>query len=805
MTGLLDDLRAALRSLVRRPGFTLTVALVLGLGTGLNAALFSLVDSVLLRPLPYPREESLVTLWMGDPRSPLGESPKAPLRPDEFFVLEERARSFSHLGAYVAGEEVGFDLSPGGVPERVRGAAVTPTLFAALGVAPLHGRSFTADEGEPGGELVVMLGHDLWGRRFGADPGVVGRRILVSGIPRTVVGVMRSGFDFPEAAALWVPRPLEVSRAMNLPLLVTFNLRVVTRLKAGVSAQSAQAEMDALSRHLRDEGVSAAGKALRVVPLRDHLLGDARRALAVLSAAGGLVLLITCGNVASLVLGRLIARRPELALRLVAGATRQRLLRQLALESLALGLLGAVAGLAVCFAALEALLPLVADSLPFTAAPRVDARSLGFLVAVSAVSGLAAGVLPAWRRSAGLSATLREDGGASGRSRFWGLLVAAQLALTFVLLAGGGLMARSLFALLHRDLGFAPENVLAVKVVLNRERSPTAEDRAALVEHAVASLAALPGITSVAASTGLPLRGGGLSVLFEVEGRDAAAPGGLQSSDCFGITPGFFAALGIPLVAGRAFTAADGAPAARVAIVDAELAERIWPGGRAVGQRLRVQGKWREIVGVVGAIEHGGLRDDSGTLIYVPFVQFGLPWPFVQILAKTGADPQAAAPEVRAAVERAAVDQPISDVAALEEVIRASLAQERSIAVLLGLFSLLGLALALTGVYALVAFAAARRRREIGIRVALGARSAGILALVLRQGMLAAGAGLAAGVAAALASTRLLEHFVYGLAASDPPTFLLAGLLLAVTVLAAGLVPALRVLRADPARVLRSD
>jgi putative ABC transport system permease protein len=802
MMGFLDDLRAAVRSLARRPAFTLAVALVLGLGTGLNAALFSFVDAVLLRSLPYPNEESLVTVWMVDPLSPLK---RAPPLPDEFFVLEEKARSFAHLGAYVANEEIGFDLSQGGAPpERVPGAAVTPGFFAALGVAPIHGRVFGTEEELPGGEPVVVLGHQLWRSRFGADPAVVGRRIALSGIARTVVGVMPPGFDFP-GADLWVQSPLEVSRAMNLPLLVTYNLRVIARLKDGVSPEAAQAEMDGIGRGLREEGISRGDYAPRVVSLRELLLGDARRALAVLFAAAGVVLLITCGNVASLVLGRLIARRPELALRLVAGATRRRLLSQLALESLALGLLGGVAGLAVCFVGLRGLFPLIAESLPRNAEPRVDARVLGFLLAVSALTGLAAGVLPAWRRSAGLSATLRDQGGASGRSRLWGMLVAAQLALTFVLLAGGGLMARSLYALLHRDLGFAPDHVLTMQLVLNRERSPTEEDRTALVERIVARIAALPRVTGAAASTGLPLRGGGHGMLFEVEGREYTETDQLPFSEAFEVTPGFFAALGAPLVAGRLFTAADDARAPGVIIVDAELAERFWPSGRAVGQRIRISGTWREIVGVVRPIEHGGLREDSGTLLYVPLAQVYLPAPFVQILVRTEADPMAVAPAVRAAVGEVDSRQPVTGVASLEEVIRASLARDRSIAVLLGLFSLLALVLALTGVYALVTFAAERRRREIGIRIALGARPIGVLALVLRQGMLVTGAGLAAGLAAALASTRALEHFVYGLAASDPVTFLLAGFVLAAAVLAAALIPGIRALRVDPARVLRPE
>jgi putative ABC transport system permease protein len=788
--------------LARRPAFTLTAALLLGLGLGLNTALFSLVDAVLLRPLPYPQEESLMTVWMVDPQAP---AKRAPALPDEYLFLQQRARSFTHLGAYVAGEEIGFDLSLGdALAQRVPGAAVSPGFFAALGVEPLHGRWFGLEDEAPGGMPAVILGHDLWTRRFRADPAIVGRRIELSGIGRTVVGIMPPGFDFP-GAELWVQRPLETSRAMNLPLLVAYRWRVIARLKDGVSQEAAQAEMSVLGDLLVKEGISRGSYGPQVLSLRELLLGDTRRALQVLCAAAVLVLGITCSNVTSLVLGRLIARRPELNLRLVAGATTGRLLRLLGLEGLALGLLGGVVGLALCVAGLRGLTPWIAESLAWSAEPRVDARVLCFLVALSALTGLATGVLPGWQRAATLAATLRDASGITHHSRLWGLLVAGQLALAFVLLSGGGLMVRSLYGLLHRDLGFAPGNVLTLKLVLTRERLPTREDRADLVGRVVARIAALPGVTGAAASTGLPLRGGGREVLFEVEGREGLDLEEMPSSVSFEVTPGFFAALGVPLVAGRPFTASDDALAPRVVIVDTRLAGLHWPRGQAVGQRLRVNGSWREVVGVVRTIEHGSLRENSGTLLYLPLAQADLPSPFVQVLAKTAADPGAVASAIRRAVGEVDGRQPVFGVASLEDVIGAALAREQAVAVLLGLFSLLALVLALTGVYALVSFAATRRGREMGIRVALGARPSSLLGLVVRQAAIVGGAGLAGGLAAALACSSVLQHFVYGLAVWDPLTFVGVGLLLAASGLAAAIVPGIRALRADPGGVLRPE
>ena len=801
---LTDDLRQGLKTLVRRPGFTLAVALLLGLGVGVTAAVFTLVDAYLLRPLPYADAERIVLISLGRPDF----TGKRALAPDHVFLLEAEARSFDLLAMYVAKETIGFDLAGKEGVERVQGAAASPTFFEILGVRPILGRTFT-DEDETGADPVAILSHRLWQRRFGGDPAVVGKRIQVSGTSRAVIGVLPPGAGFPDAD-LWVPRPLYVFQALGYPVTTTYYPRVLARLKDGVTLAQARGEMERFSQALAgiDPYAYKQGMVFHIATLRDDLLGDLRHLLWILFGSVALVLLISCTNLSNLLLGRLILRQPELAMRSVLGASRKRVARQLLLESLCLGLAAGGVGLLVGHLTLRILLPLAAPLLPNAEAPEIDLRVLGFLFGVSAVCGVLAGLAPILGRLDDRQ-RLAEAGPGASRShgrKLWGLLVVAQLALSFVLLAGEGLVLRSFQALSGRQLGFDPRNVLTFDVFLNKHEYATSPERFRFLQEAQDKLARIPGVVSVAVTDGLPIQGGGFEnfvITREEQLQEDLAD--LPMTDSWSVSPSFFRTLGIQIRKGRAFTQEDRATSQPVVIVDEALANRTWPGGAALGKQVRINGVWREVVGIAGKVENQQPRLERATLIYLPLGQETVPDPSYHLVLRSAGDPFQLVPAVIAAIQEINPDQTLYGVTTMEARLAESSSRERLLSLVLGLFAVLGLLLALSGLFAVVRFAAMQRRREIGIRMALGASQADILKLLLRDGGRLVAAGLVLGGAAALLCSQALSRLLYGVKPADPVTFLGVGFALSATALVAVLLPGLEALRSDPLRTIRSD
>lgn len=801
---VMDDLRQGLKALVRRPGFTLSVALLLGLGVGVTAAVFTLVDAYLLRPLPYADAERIVLISQARPDS----TTRRALAPDHVFLIEAEARSFDLVALYVAQDTIGFDLAGKQGVERVQGAAASPSFFAILGIRPVLGRTFT-EEDETGADPVAILSHRLWQRRFGGDPAVIGKRIQVSGTSRAIVGVLPPGVRFPEAD-LWVPRPLYVFQALGYPVTMTYYPRVLARLKDGVTVAQARDEVQRLSQGLAgiDDYAFKQGMVFHIATLRDELLGDLRHLLWMLFGSVALVLLISCTNLSNLLLGRLILRQPELAMRSVLGASRKRVARQLLLECLCLGLAAGGVGLLVGHLTLRILLPLSASLLPSGTAPEIDMRLVGLLFGVAAVCGVLAGLAPVLGR---LDERQRLAEAGPGASRFrsrklWGLLVIAQLALSFVLLAGEGLVLRSFQTLAGRQLGFDPRNVLTVDVFLNKHEYTTNPDRFRFLQEAQDRLARIPGVASVAVSNALPIQEGGFQqFVITREEQIEEDLAGLPTTDSWAVSPSFFRTLGIPIRKGRPFTQDDRETSQPVVIVDEALANRTWPGGAALGRQLRINGVWREVVGIAGVVENRQPKQDRATLIYLPLVQESMPNPSYHVVVRSFGDAPGLLPAVAAAIQEINPDQTLYGVNTMEERLAASSSRERLISLVLGLFAVLGLLLALSGLFAVVRFATMERRREIGIRMALGARRADVLKLVLRDGGRLIALGLVLGALAALLSSQALSRLLYGVTPADPLTFLGAGFTLAATSLVAVLLPGLEALRSDPLQTIRSE
>jgi putative ABC transport system permease protein len=801
MKPLLQDLLYGLRVLGRRPGSTLAVILCLAVGIGANTAIFSVVDAALLRSLPYPDPDRLVVVR--DLYRSEGEESETPASAPNFLAWEERNRVFSHLAAI---NFRNYSLTADGAEaEHVRGVRVSRSLFPMLGVQPLRGRLFTADEDRPGAPLVALVGDSLWRRSFGADPGLVGRAINLNGEAYLVVGILPPEFRFPDGVDVWMPARLDPA---NLP--AWHDLYVVARLEPGTGLEQAQADLGGIAGQLAAERPdSNAGWGVRLLPLRDVLVGDVRPALLILLGAVAFVLAIACANVANLELVRASERDREIAVRAALGAGRGRLVRQFLSESVLLALIGGGAGLLLASASLR---PLVALSPVEVAALRevsLDTGVLAFTLAVSVLTGLLFGLVPALKVSRPEVTRLLKEGargsGGPGGRRFRALLVTAETGLALVLLVGAGLMLRSLWHLGDVPPGFEPKNLLTARIHLAGTYAKP-EQRSAFFQRLVGEAAALPGVQGAAITTTLPLAEENITDIFTVEGRPAP-PGEISMANSRMITPDYFGAMKIPLLAGRAFTDADDAAAPPVTVVSESLARRYWPGQDAVGKRVRKGGPtsdspWITVVGVVGDVKDTGLDLDPGPTWYRPFAQNA--WFGANLVVRTAGAPLDAVPSVRSAVRAIDPGQAVFDVAAMEDLVAGSLSKPRFTAFLLLIFSGVALLLSGVGLYAVLSYSVRQRLQEIGIRMALGAQPSDVLGMVVRQGMALAGAGIALGIAAALALTRLLRAQLFGIGPTDPWTYAVLALGLAAVALAANLLPAWRAARVDPAVSLKS-
>jgi len=814
---LWQDLRYGARMLVKQPGFTLIAALTLALGIGANTAIFSVVNGVLLRPLAFQDPDRLVMLWTDNPAWRLGFR-EIPATPADLPEWRATATSFERLAAFQSDPA---DLSDGDVPERVGGVDVSANLPPLLGVQPLLGRNISAEEERPGRDRVAIISYALWQRRFGGDAEILGKTITVNRAPRMIVGVMPEGFHFPRAtemprvynlpekADLWTPLARDAkfweSRTQR-------GLIVIGRLKAGVTQAQAQTEMDNLAaRQARDYPQTHEGWRVWLTPLFNQVVGQTRAPLLVLLGAVGFLLLIACSNVASLLLARATARRREMAVRAAIGAGRARIIRQLLTESLLLATLGGSLGLLLGYWGLDVLLSFVPPTVPRLQDISFDTHVLLFTALISILTGVLFGLVPAWQTSkVNLAEALKDAGrtNSAGRGiRSHSMLVTAEVALAAVLLVGAVLMLQSFQRLLAVDPGFRPDGVATFEVSLPRARYPDGGQRAQFVEQARARLSGLPGVRSVGAISNLPLSGNESMDSIAIEGREEAPRGKEPMAEDRAITPGYFEAMGMSLVSGRDFDGTDGAGKPLVAIVNETLVRRFFPAGDAVGKRIKwvLNDKdWRTIVGVVRDVRGFALEAQARPQLYHPHAQstYGV----MTIVARADAT---ALPSLRSAIQeefkRLDAALPVANFRTMPELVAKAVARPRFSAFLLGLFAATALALTLVGLYGVVAYGVNQRTREIGIRMALGARRQNVLALVIGQGMRPAFGGVGIGMVGAFGLMRLLAGQLYEIKATDPATFGVVSLGLLFVSLVACYAPARRAAKIDPMAALRAE
>jgi predicted permease len=802
---LWQDCRYGVRVLRKNAGFTAVAVLVLALGIGANTSLFSVVNAVLLRPLPFPGAERIV--WFDGVQQARGIT-ASNLSPADYADWGEQAGAFESMAAYVTGSANLSDEA--GEPERVARVSVTASFFSTLGVGPALGRALSPGDESPGAEDVAVLSHALWQRRFGAGQGVLGSRIHVNGRPVTVVGVMPPGFDFPRESLMWTPLKPEKSAQKR----DNRYLNVLARMKPGVTVEEAETEVGVISSRLGQQYPETnGGWSVRLTRLHERTVRDVRASLLLLLGAVGFVLLIACANVANLLLARAAGRRREIALRTALGAGRLRVIRQLLTESLMLAALGGAAGLILSLFLTDLLVAISPGSLPRLDEVGMDWRVLGFTAGLVCAVGLLFGIAPALEASnPNLSEALKEgsrgSSGGRGRNRVRAALVVAEVALSMLLLVGAGLLIKSFLQLRGANPGFDPENVLTMRVNLPSTRYPEPQQRASFFQELARRLEAAPGVEAVGAAISLPLGGTTLSVsrAFVREGRPLATEHAFDAA--YNVTtPGFIKAMRIPLRSGRDFTERDGKDAPPVALINETLARREFPGEDPVGKRLtawRDEQFAREIVGVVADVKMRQMEGEEGPQVYVPLAQ-NATWGSLSVAVRTTVEPESLARAVREAVLAVDKAQPVFDVRTMEEVRSASVANRRLVVILFGVFAALALLLSSVGLYGVISYAVAQRTHEIGIRMALGAQKKAILRLVLGQGMLLTSLGVGAGLVAALALSRLLSSLLYGVSATDAATFTGVALLLTAVAAVACYIPARRAMKVDPMIALRYE
>jgi putative ABC transport system permease protein len=814
MTSLLHDFRYAVRSCLRTPGFTLVAVAALALGIGANTAIFSVVNAVMLEPLPYRDPARLVVAWEETARRPGRPNVVAPAN---FLRWRERATAFERLSATV---DYRASLTGRGDPEELVVQLVTPDFFQTLGVAPARGRAFTAVEGirRPADEPdVAILSHELWERRFGRDTGIVGQAIQLGGSPVTVVGVMPPGFRlFLKAGSLvgkpadvWLPLPFDDRDRQPRGRY----LSAIARLRSGVSLRAAQAQMDTIARGLTAEWPEFdTGWTVRLVPLHTELAGELTPALLVLMGAVAFVLLIACANVANLLLARGAARRREIAIRAALGAGRWRLVRLLLTESLTLAVLGGLAGLVVAEWGVDLLLALSPVDLSGLGAVRVSYSVLAFAAAVSICTAVVCGVVPAFEGArsdvqAGLKDGAREVGsGARGR-RLRHAFVVCEVALALVLLVGAGLLIRSFANLRGVDPGFRTDGVLTARMALAPAKYRDDSRRTRFFHDAVERVSALPGVRAAGVVSFLPFTGLAAATGFTVEGQPAPAPGQAPVVDVRVCDNGYFGAMSIPLVHGRLFSAREMQERSNVVIINETLARRYFPNEDPLGRRLVIDMTdpvvATTIVGVVGDVRHVDLATEPRAMTYWPHPQ--LPYGAMTLAVRTSGNPSALVPAVQHEVQALDREQPLSDVRTMDEWIGKSLARTRFSWMVLAVFAAMALLLAAIGIYGVMSYAVSQRTGEIGVRLALGAIEGDIVRMVVGSGMRLTALGLGAGTVLTLLLTRGLAALLYGMRGSDPATVAGAVVVLASVATLASYLPARRAARIEPVQALRDQ
>src|SRR5579871_2286354 len=806
---LLQDLRLAARALRKNPGFTLLAACALGLGIGANSAMFSVIDGVLLRPLPFPRSDRLVNIWE---TNLVRNMPRFSASPANYHDWRKQNQVFSAVGAYQA---TSFTLATAqGEPERYVGAICDQGFFDVLGVAPLLGRVFTEDEEPEGRDGAIVLSYGVWQQRFARDSKIIGTTLTIDGKPKVVIGVMPAGFAYPPLTTMWAPLGFDQQMHDRRDL---HRLRAIARLKDGVTLEKARADLAAIGSNLareypffnKDYGVA-------VNAMLEDTVGQLRPALLILFGSVAVVLLIACANVANLLLAKAAGRRREIAIRSSLGASRMRIVRQMLTESLLLSFLGGALGVAFGYAMFRGLLRLAPENLPRLGDAALDERALAFTLLVSACTGILFGLAPAWSASRTDVNSLLKDGsrGTGGRSTFRNMLIVAQVAAALILLSGAGLLLRRFYEIEHVDPGFEPEHAMTMRLVpaLFKYRGH-ADAQVELARNILRNVSAIPGVQKAGIASDLPLAGNSIFIM-RFEGRPAVTPSNSPLANYFAVTPGYFDAMGMRIVRGRAISDQDTAESPRVAVVNQTLVDRYFPGQDPIGKRLEIgfsdPPKWREIIGVVADVHSAGLDQDTPVQAYTAYYQqptmigFGVP-AAMTVVARTAQEPATLGGAMKNAILSVDRAQPVYAVQPLTDLVTQSIAQRHFSLVLLIVLAGAALFLASLGLYGVVSYVVTERTQEIGIRMALGARPAQVLGLIQTQALRLVLAGLALGIAGGLPLTRLMNSMLFHVRPSDPVAMIAgAGTLFAVA-LFASYVPARRASRVDPLIALRYE
>ena len=797
-----QDLRYGVRTLGKNPGFTAVAILTLALGIGANTAVFTVVNGVLLRPMPFPEPERLVLVSLTPRGGPFEWQPGVSDR--DYLPFRGQDQTFERIASFTS--RATANLTGAGDPAQIPVAYVTSDFFPTLRANPEIGRGFLAEEEEPGRDNVAVLSNELWKERFGADLGILGKTVRLDGISRTVVGVMPPGFAFPDAK-VWMPLKVRIDEH-NF-----FTRPVVGRLKPGVTPRQAQAELEAFAdRRPLGPGETKQERLPQIIPLKDLLVANIRPSLLVFAGAVAFVLLIACANVANLFLARAAGRGQEMALRSTLGAGRWRLVRQLLTESTLLSLAGGACGILIAFWSVPALLALApAGKVPRMEMVRMDGWVLAYTFGISVITGIVFGLAPAFhatRRDA--RETLSQAGRSvtGGHERLRGALTVSEIALALVLLTGAGLMLKSFLRLRGVNPGFSPHSVMTITVDLPDSVYRTLAQMRAFHARTLEELSRLPGVSASGAVSLLPLSHFLIMGTFSVEGSQRP-PGFMVVKPC--ISPGYFKAMGMPLLSGREFTEADNETAPGVVVVSQSVARTLWPGKDPLGRRISMEDEpkpedWLTVVGVVDDVKQRGLATGSDPAIYQPYLQISSPFflSHMTFVVKTASRPESVASGIRTVLRSVDKNQPIS-IASMDTLIAATTAESRFQARLLAAFAMVSLALTIVGIYGVLAYSVAQRTREIGVRMALGAQGADVFGMLLRKAVVLISVGIVIGGAGALALTRVLKKFLFEVKPADLPTFAAVTAILALSALAACYLPARRAMRVDPMVALRYE
>jgi putative ABC transport system permease protein len=806
---MLQDVRYGWRTLWANPGFALVAIVTLALGIGANSAIFSVVNAVLLRPLPYPAADRLVQIWEIRPD---GDDHNVVSR-GNFLDWRDMAQSFEDLGGYSSGYGIGLTPSDG-EPLRISGASATPGVFRTLGVSPRLGRTFSAEEGLPGGDAVALISERIWRQMFAADPQVIGRTAIIEDQAVTIIGVLRADFDFPDPTVdVWSPWQLgEQDRQSRR----SHNLRVLGRLKEGVTVGQAQAEMDALAARIAEQHPEyMTGWGVNVLSFRGDMVSQVRPLLALLLGVVFVVLLIACANLANLLLARALAREREVAIRCALGAGRSRLVRQLLTEAALVAVIGGGLGFAVTAWGLDLFVALAPSDIPLIDDVRIDLPVLGFTAGATVLATFLFGLVPALRATAvDPQATLRasdERSGGAAHLRLRAGLLVAEVALSVLLLIGAGLLLRSFQQLQQVDYGFDPQQLLTTSVSLPGARYDGTVQQVPFFASLTERVAALPGVTSAAGTSDPPGGGAPMTFSFAIENRPSENPSGREDPVPLRVVmPQFFRTMRLPVVRGRVLGERDGADAPPALVINETLARRHWPATDPVGKRITFQREgiteWWEIVGVVGDTRLYSVDEPPTPALYMTYAQKRWDWlNWMSLLVRSPRDPALLADELRAAIQGADAALPVGRIEAVTDRYAQGEARRRFAAVLLGGFAAVALVIGVVGIYGVLSYSVAQRTREIGVRMALGAPRSSVAAAVVGRGVGLASAGVLVGLAAALLLSRFVESLVYGVSTRDSVTFVAVPLVLTVVAAIASYLPARRATRIDPVRALRVE